>query len=693
MEHHGFSINHVISFLAPGTDNPLGIGFFCALFLLSAVGVTLGVLSRVWSMPEAVTAVRRDYRGSDVSSEDVEGAFARLDWPGTLLLRIPALLLVVGLLGTFVGIGLAIQEAGMVIDQSAAEAGVGGAATDPDQAAHDPADLAKQSAALHSSVGNVSSVLAKLGTKFQTSCWGILASFGMGAVGSLLVSFPRQRSAYTVATACHSEWQQFEAAEATARRSEREAALASRTALDSLVLTLAPVATLAAGFAAVTSRQDTEQRLLADCHVLLKQIGETLAGDPKRGVVGIRGDLQALSSHLQTVPAAAQKMEAAGTSVALSLAKFNTDAGAALKQIGSAAGTLGTGAVAMQGAAASIGTEVRGALDKFSTSTATTLGAAAKSISESSGAVKTAIEAMKGELSGALAKLVQGTEQIGVAANSVERALGDITAVTSQMRVAITGFKESLGQLVKASDGVTQAVSKFKMMMQSFSETGDEDGASGTVLGGIRAIRDSTASLVELLADGGPSAPSLSQRITAVLESIESASGGANAHLAQLSGAIVPAGQPTAYPRLAQELSAALSGLRAASDAVAARSGAFDVLTSQIGGMAGPAGVPSLADNVGKLLAATAEIRSGLQQAYDRTDGADGLRAQLGLITQALDALTGQFDDRSHPEGRSLARQIGEMHGEATRIRRAVEQASAPNDDQTEPAARDLVEG
>ena len=61
----------------------------------------------------------------------------------------PGLLLVIGLLGTFVGLGIALNKASEILQQA-------------------------QGAGMDQAMGNLMGMMEGLGTKFKTSTWGII---------------------------------------------------------------------------------------------------------------------------------------------------------------------------------------------------------------------------------------------------------------------------------------------------------------------------------------------------------------------------------------------------------------------------------------------------------------------------------------------------------------------------------------
>lgn len=138
-------------FLLPKLDDPLQVGF---LIIISAM--ILCTIASVHWMARPASWEKKWRRGaSDRGAGDVDienGSVTDLSnvvatSPEKLAEIMPGMLLVVGLLGTFLGLGMALNHASAILSQSNAIA---------------------------DSMGDLLGLLQGLGTKFKTSTWGIM---------------------------------------------------------------------------------------------------------------------------------------------------------------------------------------------------------------------------------------------------------------------------------------------------------------------------------------------------------------------------------------------------------------------------------------------------------------------------------------------------------------------------------------
>lgn len=145
--------NEIIDFLSPSPSHPIEVVFFSIILggaLLSLIASELSGRRAAWE---------RNWQGSKHSSAlDIEhGSIGELSQAvATLAERIassiPGLLLIFGLLGTFLGLGLALDKASNILQGS-------------DESLN----------AMSSSLSQLTGMMQDLGTKFKTSTWGIIA--------------------------------------------------------------------------------------------------------------------------------------------------------------------------------------------------------------------------------------------------------------------------------------------------------------------------------------------------------------------------------------------------------------------------------------------------------------------------------------------------------------------------------------
>lgn len=144
------SFQEILTFLLPSAD-PLQLlfaGLIGVLSLVTVVALQLGARERIWE---------RKWNGGGQNDLDVEhGSLneisAAVASPGEKMAEfMPGILLILGLLGTFLGLGIALNKASTILLEANAGGGMDNAMT------------------------NLMGMMEGLGTKFKTSTWGILA--------------------------------------------------------------------------------------------------------------------------------------------------------------------------------------------------------------------------------------------------------------------------------------------------------------------------------------------------------------------------------------------------------------------------------------------------------------------------------------------------------------------------------------
>jgi len=145
-------LGHVIDFIKPDFSEPFQLAFF-AIILGAAVATLVGVwrTARPGNWKANWEGAGRGNTGLDVdhgSFNDVCDAVATK--PEKYAEIVPGLLLIFGLLGTFVGLGIALDSASSILRNANAQN------------------------ALDGGMGNLLEMMGGLGTKFRTSTWGIL---------------------------------------------------------------------------------------------------------------------------------------------------------------------------------------------------------------------------------------------------------------------------------------------------------------------------------------------------------------------------------------------------------------------------------------------------------------------------------------------------------------------------------------
>jgi len=144
------NFQEILTFLLPSAD-PLQLlfaGLIGILSLVTVIALKRGAREQTWE---------RKWNGGgqddlDVEHGSVNEISAAVASPGEKMIEfMPGILLILGLLGTFLGLGIALNKASTILVEASAGGGMDNAMT------------------------NLMGMMEGLGTKFKTSTWGILA--------------------------------------------------------------------------------------------------------------------------------------------------------------------------------------------------------------------------------------------------------------------------------------------------------------------------------------------------------------------------------------------------------------------------------------------------------------------------------------------------------------------------------------
>lgn len=144
------SNNEILAFLVPGND-PLQLAFF---WLIATSGaITLAMM--LWGARQAIWEKKWNGSGADdldVEHGSVNEISAAVASSGEKMADImPGILLIFGLLGTFLGLGIALNKASTILIEASSGGGI------------------------DSSMASLMGMMEGLGTKFKTSTWGLIA--------------------------------------------------------------------------------------------------------------------------------------------------------------------------------------------------------------------------------------------------------------------------------------------------------------------------------------------------------------------------------------------------------------------------------------------------------------------------------------------------------------------------------------
>ncbi len=197
------SSKEVLDFLLPQMDEPLQVGFlFVIVLMMGFTMVSAHLTARAHSWEKKWNSGTADDHSDDLDIEhgsvtDLWHAVATA--PEKLAEIMPGMLLVVGLLGTFLGLGLALNHASHILGQ--------------------PNALSASGAA--SSMQDLMGLLQGLGTKFKTSTWGI-TGFVLLKIWSELTRFEEKRLIWVIGKV-KTELEHRKKAQAVAADAAREA--------------------------------------------------------------------------------------------------------------------------------------------------------------------------------------------------------------------------------------------------------------------------------------------------------------------------------------------------------------------------------------------------------------------------------------------------------------------------------------
>lgn len=166
--------SELIDFLLPKVDDPLQMGFLfiiVAMIVFTTVSAHLAARPPSWEKKWNRGTPDRDNDALDIEHGSVTDLWqAVATWSEKLAEIMPSMLLVIGLLGTFLGLGLALNHASTILGQSNA---------------------------LADSMGDLLGLLQGLGTKFKTSTWGIMG-FLLLKIWSEVTRFDEKRLIWVI---------------------------------------------------------------------------------------------------------------------------------------------------------------------------------------------------------------------------------------------------------------------------------------------------------------------------------------------------------------------------------------------------------------------------------------------------------------------------------------------------------------
>lgn len=432
--------SEVIGFILPQADDPIQVSFLCIIVVMM-----VSTIFSAWKYANDSSWERKWNRGTpDETSDDLDidhGSVTDL-WhavataPEKIAEIMPGLLLVIGLLGTFLGLGLALNKASSILGQ--ADAMSAGAAAD--------------------SMDHLMGLLQGLGTKFKTSTWGI-TGFILLKIWSESMRYDEKRLAWVIGKVKIEleKRKQEEISAETQQRGELHAQIASTA--DKIVAGLAEhfgkLLLLEKGLHQQSiARLDAQREGMTDLKAEITATAEKLVN----GQVQQVEQLRALESgmHQQTVQCleaqhgVLTQMKEEMRATKESMQTFTLSTQSVVEQMASGANSIGEAAERMAQGADKVGLagkELVGAIDEFKSQFTSVLDDVRKDLGKS-------IQDMSAQASNTLEK---GSAQLSTATHEISAALG---VLSQDVNKTMTEVKESIG---KALDIQQRASNEFTL--------------------------------------------------------------------------------------------------------------------------------------------------------------------------------------------------------------------------------------
>jgi len=472
--------NEILSFLLPQFSDSLQLVFFAVILFM--VGFT--VVSAHRSARPALWEQKWNRGTPDDPSDDLDiehGSVTDL-WhavataPEKLAEIMPGMLLVVGLLGTFLGLGLALNHASSILGQ---------------------ADLMSAGAAADS-MQNLLGLLQGLGTKFKTSTWGILG-FVLLKIWSEVTRFEEKRLAWVIGKV-KTELVQRKQSQSAADEARQEALFATivrasagivkghevlqQQTLQHLLKLDAGIGQAAGSIVDGIGRQT--QALVRNSEALQLQNLQQLAR-LEQGTDGVRGELEKMQADTQATRAAMVEFTQGTHSVVAGM-------GEAAQRMAGGADKVGAGAEQLVGAIRSFESQFTEVLDK----------------------VRLDLGKAIGDMSAQAADtLERGSAQLGAATREISTALGELSADTKDtMNEVKTSISRSLEIQEKASRAFT--TSSDALSANIAETTGIVNAMTSSITEGLESIGSSNLQMKKVAEASRKASDNMEQTVAAL---------------------------------------------------------------------------------------------------------------------------------------------------------------------------------
>lgn len=392
----------LIDFLIPNFDDPLQVGFLliiAAMILYTTVSAHWSARPASWEKKWNRGTPDRDDDDLDIEHGSVTDLWHAVATSSEKLAEImPGMLLVVGLLGTFLGLGMALNHASAILSQSNAVA---------------------------DSMGDLLGLLQGLGTKFKTSTWGIMG-FVMLKIWSEVTRFDEKRLIWVIDKV---------KGELDRRARERQAAEERKQGELFKQISRAS-AHIVDGISAAVSQADRSQQQL------LTAINETLTQGFNRvdhSLLRTHAEMETLLlSSTRTVHGTLVSIQQTQQSSSEALVSFTQGTQEIVQHMADAAGVMASGADKVSSAANGLENVVH----------------------EFGGQFRTVLDDVRRDLSNAIgtmsersaATLKEGSEKLEGATREISKALGVLSEnVEGTMKQVETSIKQALKTQTESS--------------------------------------------------------------------------------------------------------------------------------------------------------------------------------------------------------------------------------------------------
>lgn len=456
----------LLNFLAPKFDDPLQVGFlFIIVAMIGYTIISTHQAARPASWEKKWNRGTPDRKDDDLDIEhgsvtDLWHAVATA--PEKLAEIMPGMLLVVGLLGTFLGLGMALNHASNILSQSNAIA---------------------------SSMGDLTGMLQGLGTKFKTSTWGIMG-FVLLKIWSEATRFDEKRLTWVI-DKVKAELERDKAERLAAEKRKQQTLLDSITRASAHIVDGIQASLVRVG--------DSQQTLLAGIdHTLARTQGEINAS---LGLIHetSQASSNALSGFTQGTQQIIQQMADA--------AKEMVEGS---KQVSSAAKGL-------ENVVDEFGSEFKEVLDKVRKD----LGSAIETMSErSSATMKEGSEKLNSatkEISNALGEL---SKDVKDTMNKVDKSISTALDLQKKASIEFTNSTQTLNESIQTTTQMMEQLgTDITSGMSSIAEAGQRMGGIGKNLDSIGKRLESQVPILESISKREDA--DVSQEVVQKISSIE----------------------------------------------------------------------------------------------------------------------------------------------------------------------------